>query len=182
MRWKLRGQTGCPEALFPSIRLPLPILSPQVQGAGGVGGRLRGPHGPRRGAGGRGRPGGTQGSPLQFYHSGRGGLLVGEQNLSWRWVPSSVLSTRGTHQGWDSRRGTALGCLSSRSRVHRRPGRGHPDGSGILDFNLGAGGRTQKSDRFRARLTVLAFFLLFIEGCQSPVNTEAGPCQHLQVQ
>ena len=111
MRWKLRWQTGCPEALFPSIRLALPVPSPQVQGAGGIGGwggQCRGaaPGAPPASPRGR-RVGKARWHTGESAHSRRDGLLVGKQNLSWRWVPSSVLSTRGTHQGWVSRRGTA---------------------------------------------------------------------------
>lgn len=189
-------QTGHPESPFPSIGLALPVLSPRAQGAGGVGVRLWGPCRPGHGAGGRWRPRSAQGSPLQFYHSVRGGLFVAEQNLSWRWVHGPVLSTPGlvgslgmpgqacAHRGRGFQRCRALSCPSSCNRVHGCPGPGlrytgrrHPDGSRVLDFNLGAGGRPQKSYWLRTSLTVHASFFLFIGRYQSPVNREAGSCQ-----
>lgn len=177
-------QTGHQRTPFPSIGLALLMFGPPVFGAG----RIRDPRGPRCCAGRRGRASGAQWSPLQFYYSVRRGLLVGEQNLSRKWVCGSVFSAPGTpgsqgmpgypsaQGGWGFWPSRALSCHSTWRLVCHCRGPGlegtswrHPDWSRVLDFNLGASGRAQKSDGLRTSLTVHTFFL-FSERYQSPLS------------
>lgn len=99
MRIKWCGSSGRqPDRLstpFPSISLALPVFGPHAQGGCFGGQQLWGPLGPHCCAGRQRRHSGAQWSPFQLYHSMWGGLLVREQDLSWRSVCGSVFRTPG---------------------------------------------------------------------------------------
>lgn len=180
------GQTGSFQSTL-SIRLVFPGLSPHTRRDGSLCRRLLGEASLAScWGGGQGRPH-TQWSPPQLDHAVGRRLLLREEHLAWRGLCGLVLSTLGMRGSGSMprrpRHHRARGCLAIAASL--RPvccglrgdlgsiDRWHSHRSRVLDFNLGACGRTQKPDWLRTSLTVHTF-ILFPEGQQPPANTEAS--------